>query len=89
MMATGLILYLPVFAQLAANRMLWKSIHLGAAIAFWVGLLLLIVGQPHASCERPRARSTASTATTGAGCGGRSAGTGRSRRRAGSTPARS
>jgi formate dehydrogenase subunit gamma len=46
MMATGLILYLPMFAQLAANRMLWKSIHLGAAIAFWVGLLLLIVATP-------------------------------------------
>lgn len=42
MMATGLILYLPVFSQLAANRMLWKSIHLGAAVAFWVGLVLLL-----------------------------------------------
>ncbi len=42
MMATGLILYLPVFAQLAANRPLWKGIHLGAAIAFWVGLILLL-----------------------------------------------
>jgi formate dehydrogenase subunit gamma len=42
MMATGLILYLPVFAQLAANRPLWKGIHLGAAIAFWAGLVLLL-----------------------------------------------
>jgi formate dehydrogenase subunit gamma len=46
MMATGLILYLPMFAQLAANRMLWKSIHLGAAIAFWVGLVLLAAAGP-------------------------------------------
>ncbi len=46
MMATGLILYLPSFAQLAANRMLWKSIHLGAAIAFWVGLVLLVAASP-------------------------------------------
>ena len=53
MMATGLILYLPVFAQLAADRVLWKSIHLGAAIAFWAGLLLLIPG------GRRRLRATA------------------------------
>ena len=46
MMATGLILYLPMFAQLAANRVLWKSIHLGAAIAFWSGLVLLIATSP-------------------------------------------
>jgi formate dehydrogenase subunit gamma len=44
MMATGLILYLPAFAQLAANRVMWKSIHLGAAIAFWAGLVALIPG---------------------------------------------
>jgi len=42
MLATGLILYLPVFAQLAADRILWKSIHLAAAIAFWVGLVALL-----------------------------------------------
>ena len=44
MMATGLILYLPAFAQLAANRMLWKTIHLGAAVAFWGGLIALLPG---------------------------------------------
>ncbi len=44
MMATGLILYLPAFAQLAANRMMWKSIHIGAAIAFWGGLIALLPG---------------------------------------------
>lgn len=44
MMATGLILYLPAFAQLAANRVMWKSIHIGAAIAFWVGLVALLPG---------------------------------------------
>jgi formate dehydrogenase subunit gamma len=43
MLATGLILYLPVFAELAANRRLWKSIHLGAAIAFWAGLVVLLL----------------------------------------------
>ena len=42
MLATGLILYLPAFAELAADRQLWKSIHLGAALAFWVGLVLLL-----------------------------------------------
>jgi formate dehydrogenase subunit gamma len=44
MMATGLILYLPAFAQLAANRMMWKSIHIGAAIVFWGGLIALLPG---------------------------------------------
>ncbi len=44
MLATGLILYLPSLAQLAANRMLWKTIHLGAAVAFWGGLILLLPG---------------------------------------------
>src|SRR5438477_1464437 len=44
MLATGLVLYLPEFAQLAANRQLWKSIHLGAAIVFWAGLVLLLAG---------------------------------------------
>jgi formate dehydrogenase subunit gamma len=43
MLATGLILYLPAFAQLAADRRLWKSIHLGAAIAFWAGLVVLLL----------------------------------------------
>jgi formate dehydrogenase subunit gamma len=42
MLATGLILELPTFAELAANRQLWKSIHLGAALGFWVGLFLLV-----------------------------------------------
>jgi formate dehydrogenase subunit gamma len=39
MLATGLILSLPSLAELAANRQLWKNIHLGAALAFWMGLL--------------------------------------------------
>ncbi len=42
MLATGLVLYLPSLAQVAADRQLWKSIHLGAAIAFWVGLTLIV-----------------------------------------------
>jgi formate dehydrogenase subunit gamma len=42
MLATGLILYLPSLAQVAANRQLWKSIHLGAALAFWLGTLLIV-----------------------------------------------
>src|SRR5437763_664227 len=41
MLATGLILYLPSLAEVAAQRQLWKSIHLGAALGFWVGLLLV------------------------------------------------
>ena len=41
LLATGLILYLPAFAELAANRRLWKSLHLGAAVAFWAGLVIL------------------------------------------------
>jgi formate dehydrogenase subunit gamma len=44
MAATGLILYLPSLAELAANRGMWKSIHLGAAIAFWAGLIALLPG---------------------------------------------
>jgi len=46
MLVTGLILYLPSLAQVAADRQLWKSIHLGAAIAFWGGTLLLLVSDP-------------------------------------------
>ena len=42
MLATGLILYLPSLAQVAADRGLWKSIHLGAALAFWLGTLLIV-----------------------------------------------
>ena len=42
MLATGLILYLPSLAEVAANRRLWKSIHLGAALAFWFGTLLIV-----------------------------------------------
>ena len=41
MLATGLILYLPSLAEVAAQRQLWKSIHLGAALGFWVGVLLV------------------------------------------------
>jgi formate dehydrogenase subunit gamma len=43
MLATGLILYLPSLAEIAADRVLWKSIHLGAALAFWAGLVLLFL----------------------------------------------
>jgi formate dehydrogenase subunit gamma len=46
MLATGLILYLPSLAQVAANRQMWKSIHLGAAIGFWTGALLLALSSP-------------------------------------------
>jgi formate dehydrogenase subunit gamma len=46
MLATGLILYLPSLAQVAANRQQWKSIHLGAAIVFWAGALLLLISSP-------------------------------------------
>ena len=52
MLATGLILYLPVFAELAANRRLWKSIHLGAAIAFWAGLVVLFLTDLSGSLRR-------------------------------------
>jgi cytochrome b561 len=76
MLATGLILYLPSLAEVAAQRQLWKSIHLGAALGFWVGLLLIW-------------SSTASTQTTVPGWPGLSRVAARSRRRAASTPARS
>src|SRR5438477_3069464 len=46
MLATGLILYLPSLAQVAADRQLWKSIHLGAALAFWVGAFLIATSAP-------------------------------------------
>jgi formate dehydrogenase subunit gamma len=52
MLATGLVLYLPAFAQLAANRRLWKSIHLGAAIAFWAGLVVLLASDTHGRLRR-------------------------------------
>jgi formate dehydrogenase subunit gamma len=52
MLATGLILYLPAFAQLAANRQLWKSIHLGSAIAFWAGLVLLVLSDTGGALRR-------------------------------------
>ena len=53
MLATGLILTLPSLAELAANRQLWKNIHLGAALGFWVGLLALM------SSAGPELRATA------------------------------
>jgi formate dehydrogenase subunit gamma len=37
-----LILYLPSLAEVAANRRLWKTIHLGAALAFWFGTFLIV-----------------------------------------------
>jgi formate dehydrogenase subunit gamma len=43
MLVTGLILELPALAELAADRRLWKSIHLGAAIGFWAGLFVLLL----------------------------------------------
>jgi formate dehydrogenase subunit gamma len=43
MLATGLILYLPALAQVAADRQLWKGIHVAAAVTFWVGLVVLAV----------------------------------------------
>ena len=46
MLATGLSLYLPSLAQVAADRQLWKSIHLGAALAFWVGTFLILTSAP-------------------------------------------
>ena len=46
MTATGLILYLPVFATLAADRMLWKTLHIGAAIGFWAGLVAIVAVSP-------------------------------------------
>jgi formate dehydrogenase subunit gamma len=55
MLATGLILYLPVFAQLAADRRLWKSIHLGAAIAFWAGLVVLLLSDTQGRLRRTAA----------------------------------
>lgn len=54
MMATGLILYLPEFSRLAGNRVLWKTLHLGAAIVFWGGLAALLPG------NTARLRQTAS-----------------------------
>ena len=55
LLATGLILYLPMFAQLAANRRLWKSLHLGAAIAFWAGLVVLVASDPGGRLRRTAA----------------------------------
>jgi formate dehydrogenase subunit gamma len=46
MTATGLVLYLPAFAALAADRMLWKSLHVGAAIGFWAGLVAVVAVSP-------------------------------------------
>jgi formate dehydrogenase subunit gamma len=43
MLVTGLILYLPSLAEVAANRRLWKTIHLGAALAFWFGTFLIVI----------------------------------------------
>ena len=88
MTATGLILYLPMFASLAADRMLWKSLHIGAAIAFWAGLFAVVAVSPRRLGAPPRS-SIASTTTTGPGSRGPSAGAVPSRRPAASTPARS
>lgn len=55
LLATGLILYLPAFAELAANRRLWKSLHLGAAIAFWAGLVVLVASDTGGRLRRTAA----------------------------------
>ena len=47
MMASGLVLYLPSLATLAADRVLWKTIHLSSAVVFWAGLIALIPGNSH------------------------------------------
>ena len=47
----GLILYLPSFAELAADRELWKTIHLGAALASGPGCALLAASA--ANCGPP------------------------------------
>ena len=47
MMASGLVLYLPSLATLAADRVLWKTIHLSSAVVFWAGLVALIPGNSH------------------------------------------
>jgi formate dehydrogenase subunit gamma len=52
MTASGLVLYLPVFARLAADRMLWKDMHIGAAAGFWAGLVIVVLAAP-----RPLART--------------------------------
>jgi formate dehydrogenase subunit gamma len=52
MLATGLILYLPAFAQVAADRRLWKSIHLGSAVAFWAGLVILLLSDTGGALRR-------------------------------------
>ena len=90
MLATGLILYLPSLAEVAAQRQLWKSIHLGAALGFWVGLTAGVRARTPCSCA-PTTREIdhfddddrAWLALVG------HAARRRSRRRAGSTPARS
>ena len=88
MMVSGLVLYLPSLSELAADRVFWKTIHLSSAVVFWAGLIALVPGQQPHRCETPPARSTGSTTTTAAGCGGRWCDRARRRPRAGSTPAR-
>ena len=41
MLASGLVLYLPSLAEVAARRQLWKAIHLAAAASLWGGLVLI------------------------------------------------
>jgi formate dehydrogenase subunit gamma len=53
MLATGMILYLPSLAEVAADRQLWKAVHLAAALAFWAGLVALL------SSDGPQLRRTA------------------------------
>jgi formate dehydrogenase subunit gamma len=55
MLATGLILYLPALAQVAADRRLWKSIHLGSAIAFWAGFVILLLSDIGGALRRSAA----------------------------------
>ena len=55
MLATGLILELPALAELAADRRLWKSIHLGAAIGFWAGLVVLVASDTGGRLRRTAA----------------------------------
>ena len=68
MLATGLVLYLPVLSELVARRNLVKNLHLLAAVAWVLALALVLAVGDRARLRASGWRSCQSTRTTGAGC---------------------
>ena len=67
LLATGLILYLPSLAVAVGRRPLMQSVHFWSGVAWVIRPRAIVLLGDRRGVRAPRARSTASTATTSAG----------------------